>query len=348
MTNNDSAFVQGMLKQAEAIDQENEKQAYGKRLTALLQRKGKLPTTPNTSKPAVGASSFPKQAGFANGLAVAGGALGGLGTGLTASMPGLTTAAGGALGGLAGYMTGGDEDPAKSHRGRNALLGALAGAGAGYGVHQFSKNVTEPWIRQQGMQMNAIDLPASLTNFTDMPKTANEELLSALQSYLSQAQEGIGQGVEKVRDLAHDGKDMLGRAGLSAGSGATSAVDFAKNHPWGSTAIGAGAGGLAGALSGKSEDKETGEKGTRGRNALLGSLLGGGAGFAAHEYGVQPAEQALHKARTSGIDPKPAYSPEYGQGGQPSTLALLKQLGLAPLNVSQNAPPSSLTLKPRF
>ena len=56
MTQHDTTFVEGMLKQAAIIEHEQEKQAYGKRLTALLQRKGKLPTE---AKPNVGVSSFP-------------------------------------------------------------------------------------------------------------------------------------------------------------------------------------------------------------------------------------------------------------------------------------------------
>lgn len=50
------AYVDGLLKQAASSVEEQEKQAYGKRLTALLQRKGKLPSD---AKPNVGVSSFP-------------------------------------------------------------------------------------------------------------------------------------------------------------------------------------------------------------------------------------------------------------------------------------------------
>ena len=131
MTNTDNAFVLGMLKQAEEQDKKLQKLAYGKRLTALLQRKGKLPME---TKPTVGVSSFPKQANFANTLAAGIGGAAGLGAGLTSQMPLATTIAGAGLGGLAGAMTGGNADPNKSHRGRNALLGALAGGAAGYGV----------------------------------------------------------------------------------------------------------------------------------------------------------------------------------------------------------------------
>ncbi len=350
MTNTDNAFVLGMLKQAEEQDKKLQKLAYGKRLTALLQRKGKLPME---TKPTVGVSSFPKQANFANTLAAGIGGAAGLGAGLTSQMPLATTIAGAGLGGLAGAMTGGNADPNKSHRGRNALLGALAGGAAGYGAHRFSKDVAVPWIMQQGQpQLQGMELPASLTDITDIPKTAailsksaNEELIAALQSYLDRAHEGIGHGVDKMKDLAYDGKEMLGRAGQEVGRGAMKATDYVKHNPGGSAAIGAGLGGLAGALTGKSKNKETGEGGTRGRNALIGALLGGGAGLAAHEYGVQPAEQALFKARTSGLPPRPEYTAEHSQD---NPLRLLKQLGLAPLNVGQNAPPSSLSIKPRF
>lgn len=352
MTNTDNAFVLGMLKQAEEQDKKIEKHAYGKRLTALLQRKGKLPME---TKPTVGVSSFPKQAGFGTELAMGAGALGGFGAGMTANLPLTTTIAGAGLGGLAGAMTGGNADPNKSHRGRNALLGALAGGAAGYGAHRFSKDVAVPWIMQQGekfQQPQGIELPASLTDITDIPKTAailsksaNEELIAALQGYLDRAHEGIGHGVDKMKDLAYDGKEMLGRAGQEVGRGAMKATDYVKHNPGGSAAIGAGLGGLAGALTGKSKNKETGEGGTRGRNALIGALLGGGAGLAAHEYGVQPAEQALFKARTSGLPTRPEYTAEHSQD---NPLRLLKQLGIAPLNVGQNAPPSSLSIKPRF
>lgn len=52
----EQSFVQGVLKQAAAVEQEAEKRAYGDRLTKLLQRKGKLPAE---AKPNVGVSSFP-------------------------------------------------------------------------------------------------------------------------------------------------------------------------------------------------------------------------------------------------------------------------------------------------
>jgi len=50
----EQAFVSGLLKAANADSKE--KKAYGSRLTALLQRKGKLPAE---AKP-TGVSSFPK------------------------------------------------------------------------------------------------------------------------------------------------------------------------------------------------------------------------------------------------------------------------------------------------
>ena len=403
MTNIDNAFVLGMLKQAEELDKQIQKRAYGKRLTALLQRKGKLPME---TKPTVGVSSFPKQADLRTELTVGLGALGGVGAGMTANMPILTTAAGAGLGGLAGAMTGGNADPSKSRRGRNALLGALAGGAAGYGAHQFSKNVAVPWILQQGEKLyppQHVELPASLMNVPDSISKQADTFLpwTLLQEHMQEAGSGIGDYLQHagqgVSNLAHKGIDALGRGadavrntvdagvegarhlanrtedalfetpmerfvrhgkrdfsrfqesdlGKSLAKLLQGAKDLPQSHPGlTSGAVGAGVGGIAGALTGKSKNKETGEGGTRGRNALIGALLGGGAGLAAHEgFNSQPVQQAVLKARTSGVTPRAEYSPETSQS---NPLQTLKQLGIAPLNLNQNAPPSSLSIKPRF
>lgn len=404
MTNIDTAFVTGMLKQAKESDRQLHKRAYGKRLTALLQRKGKLPME---TKPTVGVSSFPKQADLRTELTAGLGALGGVGAGLTSQMPLATTIAGAGLGGLAGAVTGGNADPNKSHRGRNALLGALAGGAAGYGAHRFSKDVAVPWILQQGeklQQPQGIELPASLMNVPDsiskqaedtfLPWTLLQERLQdaggGISGYLQRAGQGVSNlahkgietvgrgadairntvdaGVEGVHGLANRAEDALFESpmerlvrhgkrdfsrfqesdlGKSLAKLLQGAKDLPQSHPGlTSGAVGAGVGGIAGALTGKSKNKETGEGGTRGRNALLGALLGGGAGLAAHEgFNSQPVQEAVLKARTSGIAPRAEYTPEPSQS---NPLQLLKRLGIAPLNLDQNAPPSSLSVKPRF
>ncbi|RTL07747.1 hypothetical protein EKK58_00980 [Candidatus Dependentiae bacterium] len=176
--------------------------------------------------------------------------------------------------------------------------------------------------------------------------------MDALAPYLERAGQGVdsmkqhaGAGMDKLKELWSTGVEGVNEAGRATGRGALNVNNFLKDNPVTAPAIGAGVGGLAGALSGKSENKETGEKGTRGRNALIGMLLGGGAGAGAHALASGPGEQALMQLRTQGVTPRPEYTPEASQG---NPLQMLKQLGLAPLNVGQNAPPSSLSVKPRF
>lgn len=309
MTNTDNAFVQGMLKQAERQDKQIQKRAYGKRLTALLQRKGKLPME---AKPTVGVSSFPKQA-------------------IDSLFP--------IVGGVMGYSK------------ENPVAGPVVGALAGYGAEKAWNSDAVRGAIAKGM-----DAVPGLRNFA-----ADHPLLTGAGAGLAGIGLGLGvhAGVKKLNDrfkspspvakqASVDNAELLAklRDYLSqAGHGAMSATDFVKQHAGGTAAIGAGIGGLAGALSGKSKNKETGEGDTRGRNALIGALLGGGAGLAAHQYGVQPAEQAILKVRTSDITPQPEYKLETGQD---NPLNVLKPLGLAPLNVGQNAPPSALSIKPRF
>ncbi len=112
MTSVDYSFAAGLLKTAVAQEQAEEKVAYSKRLTELLQRKGKLPASATTSPPPT-ISSFPKIADFS---------------------PLVLPAAGAAVGGGLGYLSGQDEDPEKEHKLRNALIGALLGGGAGAGA----------------------------------------------------------------------------------------------------------------------------------------------------------------------------------------------------------------------
>jgi hypothetical protein len=72
--------------------------------------------------------------------------------------------------------------------------------------------------------------------------------------------------------------------------------------------------------------------------------LGGGAGAGAHHFSKEHGEAILQHARTSGVPVKAEYDDPHQQQG----LNKLKELGLAPLNVGQNAPPSSVNIKPRF
>lgn len=345
MTNTDNAFVQGMLKQAAEIDRTLQKQAYGKRLTALLQRKGKLPME---SKPNVGVSSFPttKQA-FDSLFPLAGGLMG-----YSKENP----VAGPVVGALAGY---GAEKAWNSDAVRDAigkgidavpglrdfavdhplLAGAsagLAGAGLGAGIYAGVKKLN-----------NRFSSPSPATKQADtfLPYTLLQEQLGeasqGVQDYLHRAGQGIqgvvdrgtaalGRGVDAVRNTAERVGDRVGDMAAKTEDALfetpterffrhskNNIEDFQQtgtgkmlsnllqgikglpeSHPTlTSGAVGAGVGGLAGAMTGKGKNKETGEKGTRGRNALLGALLGGGAGAGIHAMAEGPISQALLKAR---------------------------------------------------
>jgi len=269
------AFADGLLKAAATQSAEQEKQAYGKRLTELLQRKGKLAPE---AKPNVGVSSFPKQA--------------------DTFLP------------------------------WTLLQEKLQETGQGLqqGIDQFGKGVKDVVGRGvDDIRGTARQIGSDISGVADRAhdalfETPTERFIRHGKGHLKDFQQSdIGQVLSR---LLQDGANLP------------------NTHPrLASGLAGAGVGGLAGALSGKSENKETGEKGTRGRNALLGSLLGGGAGVGAHALATSDAaKQALLHARTAGMPP----SAEYRAPHQ-----ALRTLD-TPLDLSQNASPSTVSVKPRF
>lgn len=299
-----TAFVQGLLKAAASVEKENEKRAYGERLTKLLQRKGKLPAD---SKPTIGVSSFPT---------------------LKQAFEGVLPAAGAVM----GYSK---ESP---------VFGPLVGALAGYGADQALGSKTVSSALNSG-----IDVVPGLRAFgTEHPVLGNLGIAAGAGAL------GYGaySGLKKLQDLL---KRPSSDKPATEEAAAVKTANAELGQLLGASALplaGAGAGGLLGAATGQDEDRATGQKGTRLRNALLGALAGGGAGLALPHVLNQfssPAEgRPSRDSVTTGL---PSFNPDgplavpsyESPTAQNNSLRVLQDYGFAPPNLSRNAPPSSLT-----